>query len=44
MHKSLDDFEFWPTFRSQAAIVSKKTLFAFPYRKAQVTKIDLAVK
>ena len=34
-----------PNFRSQAAIVSEKfTVFTFSYRKAQVTKFDLAVK
>ena len=34
-----------PTFRSLAAIVSKKsTVFAFSYWKAQITKFDLAVK
>ena len=33
------------TFRSLAAIVSEKsTVFAFSYRKALVTKLDLAVK
>ena len=33
------------TFRSLAAIVSEKsTVFTFYYRKAQVTKFDLAVK
>ena len=33
------------TFRSLAAIVSKKsTVFTFSYRKAYVTKFDLAVK
>ena len=33
------------TFRSLAAIVSEKsTVFTFSYRKAQVTKFDLAVK
>ena len=32
------------TFRSLAAIVSEKsTVFTFSYRKAQVTKFDLAV-
>ena len=32
-------------FRSKAAIVSEKsTVFTFFYRKAQVTKFDLAVK
>ena len=32
-------------FRSLAAIVSEKsTVFTFSYRKAQVTKFDLAVK
>ena len=34
-----------PTFRSLAAIVSEKsTVFTFSYRKAYVTKYDLAVK
>ena len=34
-----------PTFRSQASIVSEKsTVFTFFYRKAQVSKFDLAVK
>ena len=34
-----------PTFMSLAAIVSEKsTLFTFSYRKAYVTKFDLAVK
>ena len=34
-----------PTFRSQALIVSEKsTVFIFSYRKAPVTKFDLAVK
>ena len=34
-----------PTFRSLAAIVSEKsTVFTFSYRKAQVTKFDLAIK
>ena len=34
-----------PTFRSLAAIVSEKsTVFIFSYRKAYVTKFDLAVK
>ena len=34
-----------PTFRSLAAIVSEKsTVFTFSYRKAYVTKVDLAVK
>ena len=34
-----------PTFRSLAAIVSEKsTAFTFSYRKAYVTKFDLAVK
>ena len=34
-----------PTFRSLAAIVSEKnTVFTFCYRKAYVTKFDLAVK
>ena len=34
-----------PTFRSQAAIDSEKsTVFTFSYRKAYVTKFDLAVK
>ena len=34
-----------PTFRSLAAIVSEKfTVFTFSYRKAYVTKFDLAVK
>ena len=34
-----------PTFRSLAAIVSEKsTVFTFSYRKADVTKFDLAVK
>ena len=33
------------TFRSQASIVSdKSTVFTFSYRKAQVSKFDLAVK
>ena len=33
------------TFRSLAAIVSEKsTVFTFSYRKAYVTKFDLAVK
>ena len=33
------------TFRSLAAIVSEKsTVFTFTYRKAYVTKFDLAVK
>ena len=33
------------TFRSVAAIVSEKsTVFTFSYRKAKVTKFDLAVK
>ena len=33
------------TFRSQAPIVSEiSTVFTFSYRKAQVTKFDLAVK
>ena len=33
------------TFRSMAAIVSEKsTVFTFSYRKAKVTKFDLAVK
>ena len=33
------------TFRSLASIVSEKsTIFIFSYRKAQVTKFDLAVK
>ena len=33
------------TFRSLAAIVSEKfTVFTFSYRKAKVTKFDLAVK
>ena len=33
------------TFRSLAAIVSEKsTVFTFSYRKASVTKFDLAVK
>ena len=33
------------SFRSLAAIVSEKsTVFSFSYRKAQVTKFDLAVK
>ena len=31
-------------FRSQAAIVSEKTVFTFSYRKDQVTKFDLTVK
>ena len=36
---------FLPTFRSLAAIVSEKsTVFTFSYRKAYVTKFDLAVK
>ena len=34
-----------PTFRSQASIVSEKsTVFTFSYRKALVSKFDLAVK
>ena len=34
-----------PTYRSLAAIVSEKsTVFTFSYRKAYVTKFDLAVK
>ena len=34
-----------PTFRLLAAIVSEKsTVFTFSYRKAYVTKFDLAVK
>ena len=34
-----------PTFRSQASIVSEKsTVFTFSYRKAYVSKFDLAVK
>ena len=34
-----------PTFRSLAAIVSEKSaVFTFSYRKAYVTKFDLAVK
>ena len=34
-----------PTFKSLAAIVSgKSTVFTFSYRKAYVTKFDLAVK
>ena len=34
-----------PTFRSLAAITSEKsTVFTFSYRKAYVTKFDLAVK
>ena len=34
-----------PTFRSLAAKVSEKsTVFTFSYRKAQVTKFDLAIK
>ena len=34
-----------PTFRSLAAILSEKsTVFTFSYRKAEVTKFDLAVK
>ena len=34
-----------PFFRSLAAIVSEKsTVFTFSYRKAYVTKFDLAVK
>ena len=33
------------TFRSLAAIVSEKsTVFTFSYRKAYVTKVDLAIK
>ena len=33
------------TFRSLAAIISEKsTVFTFSYRKAQVTRFDLAVK
>ena len=38
-------FLYLPTFRSQASIVSEKsTVFTFSYRKAYVTKFDLAVK
>ena len=38
-------FVLLPTFRSLAAIVSEKfTVFTFSYRKAYVTKFDLAVK
>ena len=34
-----------PTFRSLAAIVSKKsTVFTFSYGKAKITKFDLAIK
>ena len=34
-----------PTFMSQASIVSEKlTVFTFSYRKAYVSKFDLAVK
>ena len=34
-----------PTFRSLAAIVSEKsTVFIFSYRKAYVTKFDLAIE
>ena len=34
-----------PTFRSQASIVSEKsTVFTFSYKKAYVSKSDLAVK
>ena len=34
-----------PAFRSQASIVSEKsTVFTFSYRKAEVSKFDLAVK
>ena len=34
-----------PTFRSQASTVSEKsTVFTFSYRKAEVSKFDLAVK
>ena len=34
-----------PNFRSLAAIVSEKsTVFTFSYRKAQITKFDLAIK
>ena len=34
-----------PTSRSQASIVSEKsTVFTFSYRKAQISKFDLAVK
>ena len=34
-----------PTFRSQGSIVSaKSTVFTFSYRKAEVSKFDLAVK
>ena len=34
-----------PTFRSQASIISEKsTVFTFSYRKAYVSKFDLAVK
>ena len=34
-----------PIFRSQASIVSEKsTVFTFSYRKAEVSKFDLAVK
>ena len=34
-----------PTFRSLATIVSEKsTVFTFSYRKAYVTKFDIAVK
>ena len=34
-----------PTFRSEAAIISEKsTVFTFSYRKASVSKFDLAVK
>ena len=34
-----------PTFRSQAAIISEEsTVFTYSYRKAYVTKFDLAVR
>ena len=33
-----------PTFRSQVAIVSEKSIFIFSNRKALVSKFDLAVK
>ena len=34
-----------PTFRAQASVVSEKsTIFTFSYRKALVSKFDLAVK
>ena len=38
-------FLYLPSFRSQASIVSEKsTVFNFSYRKALVSKFDLAVK